>query len=224
MKTALIILSYNDGELSSKLADQVKDYPSLDHLVLVNNQSTDNTLSLLKAVEAKAPEKVTVVTAPENGGYAKGNNFGMRYAIEHFDADLLFVANPDTFFTDQTIAAMKTVMEKHPGYGLTAPVVNQGYNAWNLPGFAEEIESLFLIIFNLHKKAIKSRLIASGKEVKSVGVVEGSFFAISRKAYEQIGGMDERTFIYGEDNMMSYRLMLNDLKVGILTKERYDHL
>ncbi|MBR2274980.1 MAG: glycosyltransferase family 2 protein [Lachnospiraceae bacterium] len=224
MKTALVILTYNDGELSSKLAVKVKDHKAFDHIILVNNQSTDNTPELIAEAAKQAPEKIKVINAPENGGYAKGNNFGIRYAIEHFGAELIFVANPDTYFTDQAASAMALEMERHPEYGLVAPVVNQGYNAWNLPTYAGMLESLFLIIFNLHKKLIRTRLLTSKRTICPVGVVEGSFFAISAKAYETIGGMDERTFMYGEEIMMSYRLMLNDLKVGILPKERYDHL
>ena len=165
MKTALVILTYNDGELSSKLAVKVKDHKAFDHIILVNNQSTDNTPELIAEAVTTTAEITTtavqtttavttrrsakfpvVIDAPENGGYAKGNNFGIRYAIEHFGAELIFVANPDTYFTDQAASAMALEMERHPEYGLVAPVVNQGYNAWNLPTYAGMLESLFLII------------------------------------------------------------------------------
>ncbi len=224
MNTSLILLSYNDGELSSKLAVKIKDYKAFDHIILVNNKSTDNTLELLEEAAKQAPDKMTVISAPENGGYAKGNNFGARYAIEKFDSDVIFFANPDTMFSDRASLAMANALRKNPHYGIVAPIVNQGYNAWNLPTFAEVIESLFLIIFNLHKKAIKNQLKTCGHSLKQVGVVEGSFFAMSKEAYLKVGGMDERTFIYGEEIMLSYRLMLDGYLVGILPKERYDHL
>ncbi len=224
MNTVLIILTYNDGDRSSELAKKVCGYKAFDHIILVNNQSTDNTLELLEEAKKANPQKITVISAPENGGYAKGNNFGARYAIEHFDPDYIFIANPDTFFTDKASLAMVNAMQKRPDYGIIAPVVNQGFNAWDLPGFWGVIESLFLITFNLHKKAIRQQLISSGHSLAKVGVVEGSYFLISREAFEKIHGMDERTFIYGEEIMLSYRLMLDDYKVGILPKERYDHL
>ncbi len=222
--TSLIIISYNDGDLSSALAKKVKNHTAFDHIILVNNGSTDNTLSLMEEAKALAPEKISVISAPENLGYAKANNLGMRFAIDNFGSDYLFVANPDAYFTDKAALACLNGIKEHPRYGIIAPVVNQGYNAWNLPSFAGVIESLFLIIYNIHKKAIKKRLTISKKALERVGVVDGSFFVISREAYEKIGGMDNRTFLYCEEMMMSYRLMLNDYYVGVLTKERYDHL
>ncbi len=222
--TSLIIISYNDGDLSSELAKKVKNHTAFDHIILVNNGSTDNTLSLMEEAKASAPEKISVISAPENLGYAKANNLGMRFAIDNFGSDYLFVANPDAYFTDKAALACLKAIKERPQYGIIAPIVNQGYNAWNLPSFAGVIESLFLIIYNLHKKAIKKRVTSSKKELERVGVVDGSFFVISREAYEKIGGMDNRTFLYCEEMMMSYRLMLNGYYVGVLTKERYDHL
>ncbi len=224
MKTALIILTYNDGERTLDLVSKIKDHKSFDHIVLVNNASSDDTLSLLEKARALSPEKITVISAPENGGYAKGNNFGIRYALSHFSPDYIFVANPDTYFSDDTARAMVKALISCPDYGLVAPLVNQGYNVWPLPGFAGIIESLFLIIFNLHKRAVKKKLLSSKRSLVPAGVVEGSFFAISSKAYERISGLDERTFIYGEEIMLSYRLKMNNLKVGVLPGRRYDHL
>ena len=222
--TSLIIISYNDGDLSSELAKKVKDHKAFDHIVLVNNGSTDNTLELMQKARETAPDKITVISAPDNGGYAKGNNFGIRYALKHFHSDYIFVANPDAYFTDETALACLDAIKKHPEYGLVAPIVNQGYNVWDLPGFSGLIESMFLIIYNLHKKAIKDRLVRSKKTIKRAGVVDGSFFVMSAKAYKQAGGMDERTFLYCEEMILSYRLMLQGYYVGVLPKERYDHL
>ena len=224
MKTALIILTYNDGERTAELAKKVCSYEVLDHIVLVNNRSTDDTLKLLEEAGKAAPEKISVISAPENGGYAKGNNFGIRYAKEHFNPEYIFVTNPDTFFTEKTCRSMLRAMKVCPEYGVIAPLVSRGYNVWDLPGFFGVIESLFLIAFNLHKRAIKKRLLASKHDLVKVGVVEGSFYLISGEAFEKISGLDERTFLYGEEIMLSSRLKERGYKVGILPKENYDHL
>ncbi len=224
MKTALIILTYNDGERTLDLVSKIKDHRAFDHIVLVNNLSTDDTLSLLEKARKYNPEKISVITAPENGGYAKGNNFGIGYALEHFAPDQIFVANPDTYFSDETALKMSSALYSNPEYGMLAPLVNQGYNVWRLPSFTGVIESLFLIMFNIHKRHIKKRLISSKHSLVPVGVVEGSFFVITADAYQKISGLDERTFIYGEEIMLSYRLRMTGKKVGVLTRERYDHL
>lgn len=167
--------------------------------------------------------RIDVIQAPENGGYARGNNYGIRHALLNGAPDYLFIANPDIMVDEQTLNAILENMKQHSEYGVMSCLVNQGYNVWRLPGFSGMLESLFLIWFNLDKRAIKKRLAASALPLETVGVVEGSFFCMKKTAYEAVGGFDERTFLYAEEIILSKRLADCGLKVGVLTKERYDH-
>ena len=97
MKTSLIILTYNDGERTFELVSKIYGYRALDSIVLVNNASTDDTGDLLERARLLSPEKIHVITSPENGGYARGNNFGAVYALKNLHPDIIFFANPDTF-------------------------------------------------------------------------------------------------------------------------------
>ncbi|MFT3985083.1 MAG: glycosyltransferase family 2 protein [Lachnospiraceae bacterium] len=234
VSAVMIILNYNDGQTAAKLALTVKDYACLDKIIVVDNCSADDSFVYLRNTLLPSPDekaaagvqmesRLDVIQAPENGGYAKGNNYGIRYALSNGTPDYLFIANPDIMVSEQTLDAILERMRRHPEYGAMSCLVNQGYNVWRLPGFSGMIESLFLIWFNLDKRAIKKRLAASALGLETVGVVEGSFFCIKKTAYEAIGGFDERTFLYAEEIILSKRLAEHGLKVGILTRERYDH-
>ncbi len=219
----IVILNYNDMETTQKLADSVRDYSCLDGVVVVDNHSSDESYKYLEDAYENDP-RVDVIKTPSNGGYAKGNNFGINYAIEKYDPEFVFVANPDIAISAGTVANMIDAMQEHSAYAVMAPVVNQGYNVWNLPGFGGMIESLFLVWFNLDKKRIKEKLIASSDTVVEAGVVEGSFFVIRTEDYKAVEGFDERTFLYAEEIILARRLKDIGRKVGVLTKERYDHL
>lgn len=248
----MIILNYNDGRTAAKLALTVKDYACLDKIIVVDNHSSDDSLAYLRNTllpsirgtdEAAAGDayktadgnadgtvsgvqresRIDVIQAPENGGYAKGNNYGIRHALLNGAPDYLFIANPDIMVDEQTLNAILENMKQHSEYGVMSCLVNQGYNVWRLPGFSGMLESLFLIWFNLDKRAIKKRLAASALPLETVGVVEGSFFCMKKTAYEAIGGFDERTFLYAEEIILSKRLADCGFKVGVLTGERYDH-
>lgn len=220
MKTVLVILNYNDGKNACALAKKVKNFPSLSHVLLVDNCSTDQSLSLMESIEEG---KIKVLSSPENGGYAKGNNFGILYAISHYHPDYIFVANPDIQVSQSSLLKILQAMENHPQYGLLSCMVKRGYNVWNLPGFLGVIESLFLIWFNLDKWRIRKKLLSSSKHIEEVGVVEGSFFCIRTEAYKKIKGLDERTFLYGEEIILSKRLKKAGYKVGVLPHCSYDH-
>ena len=221
MKTVLIILNYNDYETTSKLVNQVKNYSFPDHIVVVDNMSSDDSFMQLKKMEDT--EKITVIQAPTNGGYAKGNNYGARYAIKQFDPEFIFIANPDVSVSEDTFVKLADALSNNANIGVIAPIVNQGANVWRLPGFIGMIESLFLVWFNLDKRLIKNKLIKSQNDVEKIGVVEGSFFCISREAYDSIDGLDENTFLYVEENILSKRLKNEGFSEAVLTKERYDH-
>ena len=221
MNTSLIILNYNDHERTASLAVSAATHQSLKHIVIVDNCSTDGSFEKLASLQS---EKIHLIKSPSNGGYAKGNNFGCLYALKNFKSEVLFIANPDVAFDDNTACAMASILISHPEYGVCAPLVRQGFNVWRLSSFIGIIESLFLIWFNLDKKLLR-KMIESGREqVVPVGVVEGSFFALSANAYKKAKGFDERTFLYAEEVILARRLKAAGFSECVLKDFRYDHL
>ncbi|MCR5107096.1 MAG: glycosyltransferase family 2 protein [Lachnospiraceae bacterium] len=221
-KAVIVILNYNDKYTTGSLISKIKDYEALDRIIVVDNASTDNSFDYLKQVYGSL-ENIDVIKALINGGYAKGNNLGIRHAIYNYDPDYIFVANPDVEISEKTIINMCSAMEMRQEYAVLAPIVHEGFNVWKLPGFIGMIESLFLIWFNIDKLMIKKKLIESESRIETVGVVEGSFFCIRRTDYEAVNGLDERTFLYYEENILAKRIEATGKKVGVMTRERYHH-
>lgn len=221
-KAVIIILNYNDSDTAIALSDKIYSYNCLSAVVIVDNCSPDG--SYRKMTEHYSlNEKVDVLCAPSNNGYASGNNFGIKYAEEKYDPKYIFVANPDIDVSEDTIDRLIDIIEHNREYGVIAPIVNEGYNVWNLPGFLGMIESLFLVWFNLDKRRIKNNLLKKDCDVCPVGAVEGSFFLIRREDYDKISGLDERTFLYAEENILARRLLSIGKKVGACPKLLYHH-
>lgn len=222
MNSCIIILNYNDGKRAANLALTLSAYKTPTHIILVDNCSADDSFQLMSRL-TEDRDNIHVIQTDENGGYAKGNNFGIRYALAHFSPDYVFVANPDIMVSESAMNALLAAMDTNPQYGAMSCLVNQGYNVWRLPGFIGMVESLFLIWFNLDKRSIKKRLAASEHAIATVGVVEGSFFCLRAEAYSRCDGFDERTFLYVEENILARRLKNAGYLEGVLTRERYDH-
>ena len=83
--SVMVILNYNDMRVTEKLAGKVKDYECPDRVIVVDNASTDGSYEHLKGAFSKT--EVDVIETSVNGGYASGNNFGIRYAIQHSQND-----------------------------------------------------------------------------------------------------------------------------------------
>ncbi len=220
MRNSLIVLNYNDHATTSEFVSMASKIGCLDKIIVVDNNSSDDSFEILGEL---AGDRVDVIRTEKNGGYAYGNNFGCRYAIEKYDPDVLFVSNPDVEFEEKVIEDMQQALSGGSKAGVVAPIVNQGYNVWDLPTYTGVIETVFMLWFTADKKRIKNRLIASSNTMETVGVVEGSFWAVSKDAYKEAGGLDERTFLYYEENIFAKRLKNIGYDVAVLTKDRYDH-
>ena len=60
MKINCVILNYNDADTTGKLVRQIREYDSLNQIVVVDNASTDDSAERLKELE---DEKVVVLAA-----------------------------------------------------------------------------------------------------------------------------------------------------------------
>ena len=77
---ACVILNYNDSETTLSLINKIKTYEILDYIVIVDNQSSDNSLEKLRKIQTS---KIIVICSEKNGGYGYGNNYGIWYIKEN---------------------------------------------------------------------------------------------------------------------------------------------
>lgn len=219
----LIVLNYNDADTTVGFLEKAQSCPSVDRIVVVDNCSNDGSFEILQGYSS---DRIHVIRTEGNGGYATGNNFGCRYALQTFSPEVLFLANPDTAFEDSVIQHIQNLLtdQSEAKIGLAAPLVNQGYNAWHLPNYRGVLRSIFLYLFHLEKKKLKQELLTQTSPAYScVGVAEGSFFGIRSSVYKEVGGLDERTFLYYEENILAKKLAHAGYHVAILPGIRYDH-
>lgn len=64
----LVVLNYNDAITVKEYLNKVIQYKSVNHIVVVDNSSSDNSYIQLKQLQS---DKVHVIQTMENGGYAK---------------------------------------------------------------------------------------------------------------------------------------------------------
>ena len=198
----LIVLNYNDYDTTASYLDEVGGFLSYKGIVVVDNASTDGSFEKLQKLEN---DRIIIVKAPTNGGYAKGNNFGAKIAIEKFDPDVLFFSNPDVHYDENVVKKLVEDLENNKTTGVVAALTKTGRSIWSLPGFWGTMRQILLFSFNLHKRALRKK-IEKKNVLTEVGVVEGSYFAVRRKAFDEAGGFDERTFLYLEENILSARM------------------
>lgn len=219
MNNAIIILNYNDYITTEKLVDRINEYKTLEHIIIVDNCSKDLSYEHMQK-KYKNINKIDVIRNKENRGYASGNNFGIKYAIEKYKIKFLFIANPDIMFEEQVIQEIEKNLINDTNIGIVAPKVSKGYNSWKLPTYIRTITSMFLF---LNKKFGNEVYKKQDNDINYVDVVAGSFFAMTTETYQKINGLDEDTFLYYEENILAQKIKKINKRNIILGNIQYDH-
>lgn len=227
MKNIAIILNYNDVETTLKLINLIQNYNSINHMVVVDNNSPDNSYDILKKMENK---KITVLRTPNNGGYAYGNNYGLQYAIEKFSPDYFTICNPDINFTEPTIREMINFLDINPKVAAVSPRAYDANGkkdiktAWKLMSIhLEGLSSLKIL-----GKIIGDRRYYSEEELSKdflyVDILPGSFFSIRADLFNTLGLFDDSTFLFGEERILGYKIKDAGYESALLGNQSYVHM
>ena len=99
MKVGIIILNYNTGEMTRTLAKCVSEYKKVDDVVIVDNASTDDSITRLSEAVGG---KIHLIQSGRNGGYSFGNNVGARFCKE-LGTDICMISNSDVIIEEEDI-------------------------------------------------------------------------------------------------------------------------
>ncbi len=205
---SVIIVTYNsEKDIRACLESVLKERDHVTQEVIVlDNQSSDRTASIVR----EEFSGVKLIIPNKNLGFAGGNNEAARHAAGEF----LLLLNPDTIILRNAIDRVVDFARAHPGHGLyggrTLKVDGslEPSSCWGLPGlwsltmFATGLSTLFRqhSVFDPESLGPWER-----NSVREVGVITGCFLLTKSTFWKQLGGFDERFFMYGEDTELSLR-------------------
>ena len=222
MKIACVIVNYNDAKKTIALLKQNCDYKSLNHIIIVDNCSTDNSYASLKQFETN---NIIVLQAEKNKGYGAGNNFGIKYAKDILHCDVAIIANPDVSFTEACVKRIARIFSEDRDAAVVSAVQLKPdgtpfySTSWKIPSANEYIFSALFILGKLYSKLMKYAENSSAV----VDCVSGAFLAVDINKFLSVGGYDERIFLYCEETMLGIKLKRAGFKTLLLTDETYVH-
>ena len=77
-KIGMVIINYNDFELTSRLLKNIKNYKCLEKIVVVDNNSSDNSFEKLKEFESN---RITIIKNSSRH-FSSGLNVGAKCLIK----------------------------------------------------------------------------------------------------------------------------------------------
>lgn len=214
-KIGFVIINYNDYKTTSVLLENIKDYKCLDLIVVVDNCSLDNSVKKLKKYEN---EKIKIIKAEENKGYAAGLNMGAKYVINKLKKCNIIFSNSDIIISkEKDIINLCGNIGKN-SVALVGPTIveNKHLNrGWMLPTVSDEIKFNLPLISRKYRKKILYDDEHYDEPLSIVGVVSGCFFAMDSKVLEKVNYFDEGTFLYYEEQIMSKKLEDIDKQIAV---------
>ena len=206
---SIIIVNYNVREfLHHALVSLQKAMKGIrGEIIVVDNASDDGSVEM---VRRRFP-RVHLIASKSNLGFARANNLGLRQSRGKF----LLLINPDTLVQEDTLQVMLSFFEQNPDVGLAGCKVMNPDGTFQLAcrrSFPAPWAA-FTKMTGLSTLFPGSRLFGrynltylSPDETYELDAVSGSFMMVRREAYEQVGGLDEDFFMYGEDLDWCYRI------------------
>ena len=209
-KCCCIVLNYNDSATTTGLLDKIKDYSVFDKIIVVDNCSPDDSYEVLKKSE---DHKIKVIRTPRNGGYGYGNNYGIKYAREEFEADYALIVNPDVIFEEQVVSGLISIMDNNNNCAVascleTDKIGNVTGKGWPIPTYSEYVFCTLKIMSRLLriKGASYPDSYYAGKDIVNAECFIGSFLLVDIDKFLEIDGYDERMFLFCEETTLGTKI------------------
>ena len=209
---AAILVNYNAGpdleRALRSIADEMAGQPWEG--VVVDNASTDGSA---EAVNRFAPT-IGLIRNSDNVGFARGVNQGLAATT----APYVVIMNPDCRLMAGAIVALRAAVETNAGCAIAGPrILNpDGSLQGSARGDPDMLTGLFgrtallrrVVPFLpvARRNVVVDEAIRAGEASVAVDWLSGACMLARRDALNDVGGFDERFFLYWEDADVCRRL------------------
>lgn len=195
MNYTVVIVTYNRLELLKECIDSiVNQEKQFDHIVIVDNASTDGTRDYLRKYEGN----FHIIYQGENGGGAKGFKDGVEYVFNNVSTDWILLIDDDAILAPNYLQSISEFLYDNREYrAVSGTVITDGK------------------IDTSHRKRLKSKLMFTPEAVpideykmKSFEYDFSSFCGLLflKDLIGEIGLPKEEYFIWYDDSEYSLRL------------------
>lgn len=252
-KVSIIILNYNTSEMTAKAVEKVeKSLTVLDYLIVVVDNGSKRTSfeHLCKLIknniiinnymnnkivkdEINIKTRRVIIRSMENLGFSRGNNLGIKFAMDNFLPEYVLLMNSDVFVEQRGIVEnLVKTLENHSKEAVAVmPLVWNKFRKPTNPRCQFQIrrvetfwDTLIVnspILRRIFKKRFNRFIYA--REMPFFGIIKaqvlsGAFMILRSDFLIDIGLLDEGTFLFHEEVILGRKMQEKDV-YGLLNAE-----
>lgn len=219
----VVVVSYNTRELTLRCVDCLLASRNVKiDVVVVDNGSSDGTLEAL----AHLSPRVHMIPLTNNVGFGGANNIGLRRGCAPYVA----LINSDAFVEPDTLFQLVEYMESHPRVGVVGPrILNEDGSVQKSCFHFPTPQRAWLentgIVWLLDKLAPITNVLKRGAIwVHPVEWLSGAALMVRREVIGDVGGFDERFFLYSEETDWQYRIRQSGWQILWVPEVQVVHL
>jgi len=199
---AVVVLNWNRFEDTVQCIESLQsaEYATLQ-IILVDNASTDGSAEKL----AKKFPELKLVRCPKNGGYAAGNNAGIRVAME-LGAEYVMVVNNDVVCEKHSVALLVRALLDDDCVGVAVPKIYYFDQPQKIYAAGGTINKLTCTGRGSYNGVIDDMLEPPASTSVDVSFAPGTALLVRRDVFQNKGFFNEAFFMYFEDVDFSERI------------------
>lgn len=251
---SFIILNYCSTEVTVQCVESIEKNINYQNysIVIVDNGSTNNSGKILEE-KYHSDSKVVVLCLNKNEGFARGNNVGYECAKKKLNASYMIITNSDTIFIQPDFIEVMKSKYKEKKFAIAGPDIITPSGIHQNPRREQAltykevkkqlfVKNVFLKYFKIkkqlhldnkiqilekmyEKKDKKSQADIEYKKEKSGIVLLGACLIFSPHFIEnEEVAFSPKTFMYGEEDLMTYLAQSKNYKIWYLPELKVTHL
>jgi N-acetylglucosaminyl-diphospho-decaprenol L-rhamnosyltransferase len=217
----VVIVSYNSRDQLRAGVEPLAGAAEID-VVVVDNNSPD------KSLEAVADLDVRTIQTGANRGFGAASNVGWRSGTAPY---VLFL-NPDAAITPGAIQALAGVLDEDSKIGIVGPkIVDErgklDFSQRLFPRFRQDLAQAFFLHFLFPSASWTDGAVRDNHAYESshdAQWLSGACLLCRRSVLEELGGFDERFFLYCEDMDLCFRAWEHGYRVRFVGEVRVVHI
>lgn len=208
-KVAAIAVNWNQRDLTLECIGSLMDsnYDNLE-VILVDNGSSDGSVESIHGLFGR----VRIVANDSNLGFAKGNNQGIKVAIETGSDYVLFLNNDATVSSDCISKLVNVICSKN-NIGAVAPYIYY-HNDRDLIWYGGGVVRLWR--GRIAHKHLRKRITPNSHSMNQTDYFSGCAALVKASLLRELGGFDTIFGMYSEDVDLSLRIRKNGQKLLVV--------